>query len=357
MTEFRNVLEVLSERQGVPRLSTGNADLDSLLGGGIEPGKFYLFYGDEDSGVDYLTHQILVNSLLPPEKFGFGGRSVYSNSGNYRREKTMFDVRLLCYMVKAAGLDPIRALDDIYTICSFSEEQQEQVFNEIRDLIERDREIKLVVVHNVARLFTTNSGTSNRNDGERIMNLQRVVFQLWQLCAINDVALVATCRPAKKSYKGGIPNPEGGRYLSHKAAIIVCLKKRRNDFVSAYLVKHPNRSSRKIDLESKIGGGSLGRTTPPFRTLLQEEMDNLKRTFREALMDAGRRDAFDSLIRVWGSEQGAMSYARVPTALDVMLLTAAIDNRKLIEDLHDQIEVMRSKLEKIDARLEEPLTS
>jgi len=355
LAEFRNVLEVLDERQGIARLTTGNADLDSLLGGGIERGQFYLFYGDDDSDVDHLIHQILVNSLLPVEKFGFGGRCVYSNCGNYRQEKTMLNTRLLCYMIKAAKLEPIKALDDIYTICSFSEEQQEQVFSEIRNLTEKDREIKLVVVHNIARLFTTNTGAPNKNAGERIMRLQKVIFHLWQVCAENNLGLVASCRPSQKSGNRGIPRPEGGKYLSHKATIIVYLKKRRNDFVSAYLIKHPNRAPRKIDLELKRGGDSLGRITMPFRTLLQEEMDNLKRTYREALMDAGRRDAFDSLIRTWGSEQGAMSYARVPTALDVMLLTAVIDNRKLIEDLYDQIKVVDSKLDKIEARLEGPI--
>jgi hypothetical protein len=101
-----------------------------------------------------------------------------------------------------------------------------------------------------------------------------------------------------------------------------------------------------------LGGDQLGRITIPFRTLLQEEMDNLKRTFREALIDAGRRDAFDSLVRTWSREQGAMSYARVPTALDVMLLTAVIDNRKLIEELFDQIGVIRSKLSEINKMLD-----
>jgi len=350
--QFLNGLEVLNRRLEIARMTTGDADLDSLLGGGIEPGQFYLFYGDEYSGVDNLIHQILVNSLLPEEKFGFDGKCVYSNCGNYRQERTMLDTSLLCQLVKAAKMNPVKALDDIYTICSFSEDQEEQVFIEIKDLLKRDREIKLVVVHNIAKLFTTNTGTPNKDAGERIMRLQRVVFQLWKVCAENNLALVASCRPSKKSGAHGVPRLEGGKYLSHKATVIVYFRRREKGFVSAHLIKHPNRAPRMIDLKFRIGGGALGRITTPFRTQVQEEMDNLKRTYREALMDAGRRDAFDSLIRAWSSEQGAMSYARVPTALDVMLLTAVTDNRRLIEDLSDQIEVLRSKLEKIDTRLE-----
>lgn len=101
----------------------------------------------------------------------------------------------------------------------------------------------------------------------------------------------------------------------------------------------------------RIGDDFLGRVTPPFRMLLQTEMDSLKRTYRHALMDAGRREACDSLIRAWSSEQGAMSYARIPAALDTMLLTAAIDNRKLIEELTVQLGRITSRLSLIENKL------
>ena len=34
--------------------------------------------------------------------------------------------------------------------------------------------------------------------------------------------------------------------------------------------------------------------------------------------------------KVWSSEMGAMSYVKIPAVLDIMLLTAVVDNRKLI---------------------------
>ena len=82
--EFKSGLNVLKDRSNMLRLTTGNADLDSLLGGGVETGRFYLFYGDNKSGIDFLIHQLLVNCLSPKEKYGFDGKSVYSNCGNYR---------------------------------------------------------------------------------------------------------------------------------------------------------------------------------------------------------------------------------------------------------------------------------
>ncbi|MBO3810201.1 MAG: hypothetical protein FGF50_11510, partial [Candidatus Brockarchaeota archaeon] len=317
MSEFKIVSEVFEEKMGVPRLTTGNADLDSLIGGGIEQGLFYLFYGDEESGVDLLVHQILVNSLLPTERFGLGGKCVYIYCGNYRREKIMLDARTLAYLVKAEKMDPTKALDSIYVICSFSEDQQEQVLGDLLNLLRGDSEIKLVAVHNIAKLFTSNDGARNENAVKRIMRLQRVVHQLWRLCAENNVALVASCRPLGNSVNK-TPKPEGGKFLRHKASVIVYLKRRRRDAISAFLIKHPNRKPRMVNIKLVEGGDLLGRITRPFRTMLHEEIDNLKRTYREALLDLKRREAFDSLIQVWSSEQGSMSYAKIPTVLDVM---------------------------------------
>ena len=88
----------------------------------------------------------------------------------------------------------------------------------------------------------------------------------------------------------------------------------------------------------------MGRITQSFRMLFQRELAELKR-YKEALMDAGRRDAFDSLVRAWSSEMGAMTYTRIPTTLDVMLLTAIIDNRKEILKLTESLEKFNSELE------------
>ena len=97
----------------------------------------------------------------------------------------------------------------------------------------------------------------------------------------------------------------------------------------------------------------MGRVTFPFRSLLKDEIGRLRRTYREALPDLKRRKAFDSLVRAWSSELGAMSNASVPTVLEVMLLTAAVDNRKNIEDAIDRIEEINLKLREIELRLRE----
>jgi RecA/RadA recombinase len=345
--EFRSGLELFKDGNGKPKLTTGNADLDSLLGGGIERGHFYLFYGDTKSGVDVLIHQLLVNCLLPKEKNGFAGKAIYLNCGNYRYEKTLLDSNLLNSLTKILKIDPIKALDDIYVVCAFSEEQQKETIVEIRKLLEKDEEIRLVVVHNIAKLFTSKAGTTKNHFGKRIIKLQKVVLELWQACAQKNTAFVASCQPNKTSKKR-IPQPEGGEYLRHEANVIVYLRKKsdRAPSVTAYLRKHPGRALRKVDFLLTVGGHTLKRTETPFRIQLKEELDTLKRSYREALLNASRRKAFDNLLTVWLSKQGTMSYAKVPTTLDIMLLTAIIDNKKLIGKLLDQVDIINSKMDR-----------
>jgi hypothetical protein len=78
-----------------------------------------------------------------------------------------------------------------------------------------------------------------------------------------------------------------------------------------------------------------------MRVRLQDTMIQLRRSFREALKDDGMQVAFDDLWPAWSGEQAAMIYADVLSALDLLLLTAAVDNRREIEELKGLVEEMR----------------
>jgi len=91
----------------------------------------------------------------------------------------------------------------------------------------------------------------------------------------------------------------------------------------------------------------LGRVTIPFNMVLREEMSRLKRNYRKALKDPSRREALNSLLHVWSSERGAMNNAGAATALDTMLLTAAVDNRRMILDLFSRMDTLQSELNEI----------
>lgn len=68
-------------------------------------------------------------------------------------------------------------------------------------------------------------------------------------------------------------------------------------------------------------------------------------------MNSGRRDAVENIINVAYSEMGALSYSRILTALDGILLAGVVDNRKMILELTKHIQKLMNKLEELERRL------
>jgi len=67
-----------------------------------------------------------------------------------------------------------------------------------------------------------------------------------------------------------------------------------------------------------------------MRTRLQDKMMMLRKTFREALKEDELQEAFDELWPTWANEMAAMIFTEVLSALDLLVLTATVDNRREI---------------------------
>jgi len=98
----------------------------------------------------------------------------------------------------------------------------------------------------------------------------------------------------------------------------------------------------------------MGRMTPSFRQIYDELISNLKTNFQNSLIDLGRREAFDLLLKeAWGAEQAAMSQSNPPTVLDALNITANVHNRKLIETLAKKLEERDQAVERLRSEVEE----
>jgi hypothetical protein len=87
----------------------------------------------------------------------------------------------------------------------------------------------------------------------------------------------------------------------------------------------------------------------------------LKMELQAALVDLGRKNAFDLLLKeAWNPEQAAMGNSTLPTVCDKLNVMASIHNRKLIATLvreNDQRDAVIGKLEEriglLESRLNE----
>ena len=240
---FETALTLLQRRAGCRPLRTGSGELDRLTGG-LEPGLFYLFYGDEEGG---LTHLLLLRLLVEAMRDG-GARAVYLVCGNYRRSRTVMDPELLFSLVEEAGLDVDDALSRVHIVSAFSERHLMRAPGLVGDLLERVGGFSLVAVQQLAKLFHGEHALRHEHPTE----FTGLVSRLKAMCSERGIALAATCRTSGR--RRPIPLPEGGSYLRHAANAIVYLREPRRGPASAYVVKHPDRARTGLTVQFGEGG-------------------------------------------------------------------------------------------------------
>src|SRR5215467_6916451 len=89
MSSYLTALEHFNEHRNTLKMTTGSANLDSLIDS-IEEGQCYLFYGSNKGVLDGLAHLLLVNCVLPVrEKHGFESMAMYiKNVDYYQQDKS-----------------------------------------------------------------------------------------------------------------------------------------------------------------------------------------------------------------------------------------------------------------------------
>ena len=90
---------------------------------------------------------------------------------------------------KAAGIDPKIVFKNLFIQTAYNSQHQRQIANEVSDLIQSNKNIKLIVVNNVTKFFQVSSG---HNRPEIANSIKEVISTINRACAKNKVAIVAT---------------------------------------------------------------------------------------------------------------------------------------------------------------------
>lgn len=326
---FTSALQVYANRAEVSWLTTGSHRLDQLLGG-VEATRFYLLFGaDEERVPDRLLYRLMVETIKT------GGHVVYMLCGNYRRDRTTFDSEMLLELLEDSGVDVEDALSRIHIIGVFSEAQLMNAPTLIEEVL-AGHIVRLIAVQQISKLFYSESAIGFEDRTE----FTGVIARLKELSTIHNIALVASCKSKKRRSLN--PEPMGGSYLRHAANVMVYLRESSGGEVSAQLVKHYDkmRAGRRVRLsgeEEEV----LGRITKDsMRGRIQEQMRHLRGGYRDALKNDAMQTAFDGVWEDWNLEQGAMIYAQVVSALDLLNLTGVLANRREINVLRSRVEAL-----------------
>lgn len=233
---MQSALEHYSKIGSYLKMSTGSAELDSLLDG-VQEDSFYLFYGDS-APLDALSHRLIVNCILSVNNHGFESMALCFNNTDYSgRGKMILNPEKIANTAKAVGIEPKIVSRNLLVQTAYNSQHQIQIANEVAKLLENNQGIKLVLINNLTKFFK--DGGQKRPE---IANaIKDVISIINRACAKNKISLVAT-GDSNISSRGMIPRPIGGTYLKHLANVIVFLKDITNNIFSptfkATVIKH-----------------------------------------------------------------------------------------------------------------------
>jgi Rad51 len=222
--EISSALEKFNEHRNTLKMTTGSADLDSLVDG-IQEGIFYLFYGNNHAILDAMVYRFLINCVLPiKQKHGFESMGVCFNNTDYyyhhdaAKKSSVLSPEKIGVAAKCAGIDPKIVFKNLYIHPAYNEQHQLLVAEQVADLITSNKDIKLLVVNRITKFFK-----ESKNKMEIANILKQVIGIISKACAKNKVALVCT-GDSNTTARGIIPRPIGGIYLKHAANVIVHIR-------------------------------------------------------------------------------------------------------------------------------------
>jgi hypothetical protein len=332
-SNYKSAQSVFESRREIPLLSTGSPRLDELIGR-IETTHFYLFFSlPKEKITDTLIYKLMFETLN--EK---SSQILYVLCGNYRRDRTTFDSQEFLNLLETTPLDVEESLSRIQIICVFSDSQLLNLPCLVSKVITKKENIRLIVVQQISKLFFSEKAISFEDKNE----FSGVVSKLKEICSTYKIPLVGTCEAKKKLE--AFPEPLGGNFLKHSASVIVFLRILQGG-ISAQLIKHfdKKRIGKRVSLSGKEEQ-ELGRITKnSMRERIQNSMRLLRGRYREALKDSELQIAFDTLWETWNLELGAMIYAEVVSAFDLLNLTGVLSNRREIYLLNKRIKALEKK--------------
>jgi DNA repair protein RadA len=231
--------ELLTKRKNITRLSTGSANLDELLAGGIETWAMTEFYGEFGSGKTQICHTLCCMVQLPTDQGGLGGGAVYIDTeGTFRPER-------LSQIAEARGMDPEAVLSKVMVARAYNSAHQELIAKDLGRIIEKNN-IKLVIVDSAVAHYRAEflgRGTL----AERQQRLNRFLHQLLRTAEVYNIAIILTnqVQSAPDSFFGDPTRATGGHVVAHTSTYRIYLRKAGKNRIARMVDSpyHPERDA------------------------------------------------------------------------------------------------------------------
>lgn len=222
---FKSATEIHQARANIIYVTTGSAELDRLLGGGIETGSITEIFGEFRTGKSQLCHTLAVNCQLPIDMGGAEGKCLYIDTeGTFRPER-------LIAVAERYNIAGDSVLDNVACARAYNTDHQTQLLLEASAMMTESR-YALLIVDSATGLYRTDY--SGRGElSARQMHLARFLRLLLLLADVHGVAVVITNQVvanvdgAASMFGGDQKKPIGGHIIAHSSTTRLYLRKGR----------------------------------------------------------------------------------------------------------------------------------
>jgi len=225
---------VMIRRLAIERITTGSAELDTLLGGGVETQALTEAFGKFSSGKSQLAFQLCVNCQLPKEQGGLGGAVMFVDTENtFRPER-------IKQMAEAKGLDVDKVLKNIFVARAFNSDHQSLLIEKADKLV-RENNIRLIIIDSLMSEFRSDY-LGMEMLARRQQSLNKHLHQLQKLADTHNLAVYVTNQVMEKvGMLFGDPTVAiGGNIVAHQTTYRLYLRRSKEDRRIAKLVDSPN---------------------------------------------------------------------------------------------------------------------
>ncbi|KAI9173197.1 RecA recombinase Rhp51 [Blastocladiella emersonii ATCC 22665] len=225
---FRTATEVYERRADLVHLTTGSAELDKLLGGGIETGSITELFGEFRTGKTQLCHTLAVTCQLPIEMGGGEGRCMYIDTeGTFRPERCLA-------VADRFNMDGPEVLENIAYARAYNSDHQLDLLIQASAMMAEAR-YALLIVDSATSLYRTDYGGRGELSA-RQMHLAKFLRALLRLADEFGVAVVMTNQVVAQVDGGGggmfnadPKKPIGGNIMAHASTTRLMLRKGRGE--------------------------------------------------------------------------------------------------------------------------------
>lgn len=224
---FKTAGEIHLYRANTVYLTSGSAELDRLLGGGIETGSITEIFGEFRTGKTQICHTLAVNCQLPVDMGGGEGKCLYIDTeGTFRPERLIAVAER--YKISAESV-----LNNVACARAYNTDHQTQLLIQASAMMTESR-YALLIVDSATGLYRTDY--SGRGElSARQMHLARFMRMLLRLADEHGVAVVITNQVvaqvdgAASMFGGDQKKPIGGNIIAHASTTRLYLRKGRGE--------------------------------------------------------------------------------------------------------------------------------